>query len=312
MDRAYLWHKLPISVQASLQDEAITEIIVNPDGNIWHMHRERGAVIQGHLSHKQTLDFIQSVAQMNNLYINENKPYLDCVLPFKGERLNATVPPITEGASFNIRKKSATVLTLDDYVKAVSLSVKQSELLEEAIKRRKNILVSGGPGAGKTTFTNALLERMAVVANQGTRVLLLEQVSELECQVANCKRLLTSEHVDLRTLLWITMRNSPDRIVIGEVRDGAALDMLKAWNTGCPGGIATIHANSPQAALQRVIDLSLEVTTTVPYGLVAEALDFIVQVEMDSKATNGRRISGIVQVLGYDPQSHSFQLETME
>lgn len=217
--------------------------------------------------------------------------------------------PITEGASFNIRKKSNTLLKLSDYIKAGSLTSQQYEFLVDAIKKRKNILVSGGPGAGKTTFTNALLERMAVVANQGTRVLLLEQVAELECEVANCKRLLTAENIDLRTLLWITMRNSPDRIIIGEVRDGAALDMLKAWNTGCPGGIATIHANSPKAALQRVIDLSLEVTATAPYHLVAEALDIIVQID---NAANGRRVSGIAQVRGYDPQRQSFQLDTME
>lgn len=309
MDKAYLWNKLSVEIRTSLQDDDITEIIVNPDGKVWHVYNGKGAFTHGYFCHDSALDFIQSVAQINNLYINENKPYLDCVLPFKGERLNATMQPITEGASFNIRKKSNTLLKLSDYIKAGSLTSQQYEFLVDAIKKRKNILVSGGPGAGKTTFTNALLERMAVVANQGTRVLLLEQVAELECEVANCKRLLTAENIDLRTLLWITMRNSPDRIIIGEVRDGAALDMLKAWNTGCPGGIATIHANSPKAALQRVIDLSLEVTATAPYHLVAEALDIIVQID---NAANGRRVSGIAQVRGYDPQRQSFQLDTME
>ena len=312
MDKAYLWNKLPQTIQSFLQDDKVTEVIVNPDSQIWISHKEKGALSKGVLSHEKALDFIQAVAQMNNLYLNEDKPYLDCTLPFRGERMNATIPPVTEGASFNIRKKSTTILTLDDYIAGGSLSRKQAAYLTQAIIQRKNILVSGGPGSGKTTLTNALLQKMAVVATQGTRVLLLEQVAELECQVANCKRLLTADKVDLRTLLWISMRNSPDRIVIGEVRDGAVLDMLKAWNTGCPGGIATIHANSAQSALQRVIDLSLEVTTTPPTSLVAEALDVIVQLEVDRNTANGRRVSGIVEVNGYSQQKQAFQLEVME
>lgn len=312
MNKEYLEEKLGRTIQAALKDDVITEIMRNSDGVLWFVHREQGVIEVGHLSEQDALSFAHSLAQYSSQYLNAKKPYLDSCLPFHGERINITIPPLSEGVCFNIRKRAKQIYTLSDYVDQGIITKSQSKLLNKAIRERKNILVSGGPGTGKTTLTNALLNEINEVVSKGHRVLLLEQVPELQCKVVNCKPMVTTDYADMRCLLWIAMRNSPDRIIVGEVRDGACLDMLKAWNTGCPGGIATIHANSAIAALQRVMDLSLEATNHAPCSLMGEALDVIVQLNLDPSARSGRRVSGIIRIDGYDRQAQEFVMHNME
>ncbi len=312
MNPDYLEKKLEKTIQTALKDDAVTEIMRNPDGILWSVHRKHGVIEAGYLSEQDALSFVHALAQYSNQYLNAKKPYLDTCLPFQGERINITIPPLTEGVSFNIRKRAKKIYTLSDYVEQGIISKCQSKLLNKAIRERKNILVSGGPGTGKTTLTNALLNEIKEVVPKGHRVLLLEQVPELQCKVANCKPMVTTDHADMRRLLWIAMRNSPDRIIVGEVRDGACLDMLKAWNTGCPGGIATIHANSAIAALQRVTDLSLEATHHAPYSLMGEALDVIVQLNLDPSSISGRRVTEIIRIDGYDREPQEFIMHNME
>ncbi len=312
MNKDYLFTKLGKVIQDALEDDAVTEIMRNPDGILWFVHREKGVIEVGHLSEQDALSFVHSLAQYTSQYLNAKKPYLDCCLPFNGERINITIPPMSDGVSFNIRKRAKVIYTLGDYVKQGVITKSQSNLLNKAIRERKNILVSGGPGTGKTTLTNALLNEIHAVVPRGHRVLLLEQVPELQCNVANCKPMVTTDHTDMQRLLWIAMRNSPDRIIVGEVRDGACLAMLKAWNTGCPGGIATIHANSAEAALQRVLDLSLEATHHAPCTLMSEALDVIVQLNLDPVSSSGRRVTSIISVDGYDRINQEFIMTNME
>jgi len=309
MDRDYLWQKLSKPIQAALLDDQVFEITLNPDYSLWVSSHLDGCHQVSQLEEAEVSALVNAISQSNLKFLNHTKPFLDCTLPFHNERVCITVPPITDGVSFNIRKHSQQIFTLADYVSQGVMSSEQAEILKMAIQMRHNILVSGGPGSGKTTLTNALLDAMADVVPPGHRVLLLEQIPELQCRVANHKRMLTTDSVDLRTLLWIAMRNSPDRIVVGEVRDGAALDMLKAWNTGCPGGLATIHANSPEAALQRVVDLSLEAIHTPPYRLTVEAIDLVVQLNRDSRCEAGRMVAGIVQLMDY--QDGNFIFENM-
>ena len=296
MDREYLWQKLSPSIQQALLDPDVFEIALNPDSSLWVSSRTRGSQKITKLNDADVSVLDNALSQSNFEYLNHAKPFLDCTLPFGRERVCITVPPITEGVSFNIRKHTEVVFTLADFVAQGVLTDRQAFLLKQGISERKNILVSGGPGSGKTTLTNSLLDVMAEVVPDGHRVLILEQVPELRCRVSNHKRLLTTNTIDLRTLLWIAMRNSPDRIVVGEVRDGAALDMLKAWNTGCAGGVATIHANSPKAAMQRVIDLSLEAIATAPYALAQEAIDWVIQLNRDVTCKAGRRVTSLMAV----------------
>ena len=311
MQTDYLFDKCGSLIQQALIDTNVTEVMLNPDLNLWVHHKAQGHQQIGTLQKQAALTFAHAVAHYAEKYLNAKTPYLDTTLPFSGERINITVPPISEQVSFNIRKKNPLVLSLDDYVEKGIVTDVQAKVLGQAIAARKNILISGSPAAGKTTLANALLDDIAKTAPPGQRILLLEQVPELQCNVANVKRLLVSEHVSMRTLLWLCMRSSPERIVIGEVRDGAALDMLKAWNTGCPGGIATIHSNSAKAAVQRVLDLSCEVSTNPPFALCAEALDVIVQISNDSTHPARRRVTDIIELKGFDAKTKQFTFQPL-
>ena len=306
MNKEYLWKKLGAEIQRGLADPQIIEIMLNPDGVLWFAHRTKGNIFSGYVASSVASAFVHALAQYENKFLHHNTPYLDAILPFNGERINVTVPPITDQVSFNIRKKSKIIFTLADYVNAEILTEEQAVRLKKAIVHRKNILISGSPAAGKTTFANALLDGVAKTAADGHRVMLLEQVAELACAVKNSKRMHTSEHVSMNTLLWLCLRNSPDRIVVGEVRDGAALEMLKAWNTGCKGGVATIHANSAEAAIQRVLDLACEVVANPPYVLAAEALDVIVHIDACPRHPAKRVVTQIIEITGFDYATKEF------
>lgn len=280
MNKSYLWEKLGFIVQKGFQDNEVFEIMLNPDGNLW-FKISKGNIYAGVMNQKDAINFVNALAHYENKFLNEETPYLDAILPFNGERINITIPPITDNISFNIRKKPKKIFTLQDYVAQGSITKYQCIFLENAIMTRKNILISGSPACGKTTFANALLESIAKIT-PNHRILILEQVPELQCSVKNMKIMLTSDKISMNKLLWIAMRNAPDRIIIGEVRDGAALDMLKAWNTGCPGGIATIHANSAKASIQRVLDLSCEASNNPPKSLLFESLNILLHIEKNS------------------------------
>jgi type IV secretion system protein TrbB len=306
MHHTYLHQKLGSTLQHALDDPKITEIILNPDGQLWFHYHGEGYQPAGTMDEAQANNFVHALAEFHQCYLNDETPFFDVTLPFHGERVNVTIPPITERVSFNIRKHSKIIFTLDDYVNAQVMTAAQRDVLIAAIKARKNILVSGSPASGKTTLTNALLHALAELAPPGHRVLLLEQVPELQCRLPNAKVMQTTDNVSMNKLLWLAMRNSPERIIIGEVRDGAALDLLKAWNTGCAGGIATIHANHAKAAMQRVIDLACEATATPPYTLAAEAIDLIVHIEARRSAFAGRVVTELVTVAGFDRAQQQF------
>ena len=312
MNQSYLWQKLGKNVQQALSNDAINEIALNDDGKLWLLHAQNSWQEVDKPDVKSATAFVHALAQSLNTILNEKQSYLDAVLPFNGERINITVPPITASTSFNIRKRAKRIYTLEHCMQAKIISAYQYQILHDAIKARKNILISGGPGTGKTTFANALLAKMRLLVPAGHRVLVLEDTKELQCSIDNSKSLQTTEYADMRCLLWLAMRNSPDRIVVGEVRDGAALDLLKAWNTGCPGGIATIHANSPKAALQRLLDLSQEAINVPPTTLAAEAIDVIVQLEFDSSIKAGRSVSKIIKVREYCQATQEFCITEME
>ncbi len=150
------------------------------------------------------------------------------------------------------------VFHFDDYIEAKILSLEYAEILLQAIRDRRNILVSSSPGSGKTTFTNALLAELSRHVLLGHRVVMIEQVQELQCSLLNTKAMLTTVTINTNTLLWVSMRALPDSIIVGEVRDASALDMLKAWNMRTGPGFSTIHTNSAKTAVQRVLDLCCE------------------------------------------------------
>ena len=233
------------------------------------------------------------VASHINQDVTAKAPIISAELPGNGERFEALMPPVVQAPCFSIRKGAVAVFTLDDYVKAGTMTKAQAEALKYAVTSRQNILIVGGTSSGKTTLANALLSQ---VSKTGDRVLILEDTRELQCEAKDTVALRThGKNVTLADLVRSTLRLRPDRIIVGEVRGPEALDMLKAWNTGHPGGIATVHANSAKAGLSRIEQLILEGAQVVPRALIAEAINVIVFI---SGRGSKRRIETIARLTG--------------
>ncbi len=280
-------------IGAALADEKVIEVMANPDGSLWVDRHGDGRIQEGAIDPAHAERIIRLVASHIRVECNARSPVISGELPESGERFEGLLPPVVAAPSFAIRKPAGVVYTLDDYVQAGIMTPHQAVFLKSAVEDRANILVVGGTSSGKTTLTNALLNEVAK-ANQ--RVLLIEDTRELQCNAPDMVALRTKPGVaTLSDLVRSTLRLRPDRIVIGEVRGAEALDMLKAWNTGHPGGITTLHANSARAGLYRLEQLIQEAVVTVPRRLIADAIDIIVFIKGRS---NTRRVDTIVEVTG--------------
>ncbi|MDF1625386.1 MAG: P-type conjugative transfer ATPase TrbB [Parvibaculaceae bacterium] len=284
----------PVIAQA-LSDPAVIEVMVNPDGKLWidRLGEGRGNIgVRIHPS--ETERIIRLVASHVRAEVHADNPIVSAELP-SGERFEGLLPPVALGPCFAIRKPATKILTIADYVRDRIMVPIQAEALRKAVWERKNILVAGGTSSGKTTLTNALL---AEIADCDERVILIEDTRELQCAATDCVALRTrAGAVSMGALVRSTLRLRPDRIIVGEVRGAEALDMLKAWNTGHPGGIATVHANSARSALYRIEQLVQESVTIVPRRLIADAIDIVVFI---AGRGSDRRIETIAEVTGLD------------
>jgi P-type conjugative transfer ATPase TrbB len=239
------------------------------------------------------------VASHARTEVHASSPIVSAELPphgeGAGERFEGVLPPVSQAPCFSIRKPAARIYTLLDYVNDGIMSAEAARLLSLAVVERKNILVAGGTSSGKTTLANALLAEMA---HLDERVILIEDTRELQCAAPDVVALRTrAGTVSMADLVRSTLRLRPDRIIIGEVRGKEALDMLKAWNTGHPGGIATVHANSALSALYRLEQLVQEAVVTVPRRLIADAIDMVVFL---GGRGSSRRLETILTVAGLD------------
>ena len=261
-------------VMALFADDDIIEIMLNPGGELWAESLTKGKFNTQHgLTFAQAENIIKLVAAHQRAIASFDHPEVACELPGSGARFQAWLPPVVTSACFTIRKHVVRELSLDDYVKSGGLSAENAETLRTAVREKKNIIIAGGTGSGKTTIANALLQELS---NTTDRLLVLEDLPELQIAAKDCVKLRTCETKTMRDLVKGVMRMRPDRIIIGEVRDGAALELLKAWNTGHPGGLCTVHANSAEATISRLEDLIQEVVNVVPKRLLQEAIDMIV------------------------------------
>ena len=286
----------PVIAQA-LGDPAVIEVMVNPDGKLWIDRLGEGRINIGVRIHpSETERIIRLVASHVRAEVHADNPIVSAELP-SGERFEGLLPPVALGPCFAIRKPATKILTITDYVRDRIMMPIQAEALRKAVRERKNILVAGGTSSGKTTLTNALL---AEIADCDERVILIEDTRELQCAAKDCVALRTrAGAVSMGDLVRSTLRLRPDRIIVGEMRGGEALDMLKAWNTGHPGGIATVHANSARSALYRIEQLVQESVTIVPRRLIADAIDMVVFI---AGRGSDRRIETIAEVTGLDSQ----------
>jgi P-type conjugative transfer ATPase TrbB len=297
--RESLARALGPAVVAALGDPDVDEIYLNPGGRLWVDTRSRGRVDTGvRLGADQVLRFLHQVASHVPTVVNAGRPALQAELPlegFRGARLQAFVPPLVRAPAFNLRKPPAVVYTLDQYVEAGVLAPAHRRALGEAVRRRRNVLVAGGTASGKTTLVNALLAEIAA-ACPGDRVVVLEDTVELQCAAPDHLALRTADGVRLRDLVKAALRTSPDRMVVGEVRDEAALDLLDAWQTGHPGGCATVHADDPPAALHRLDRLAQRAGVGPQPQLVADAVHLLAMIAGGSR---GRRVTSLVEVAGW-------------
>src|SRR5713101_3586947 len=169
-------------------------------------------------------------------------PIIEGELQIDRIRFEGFIPPVVRRPCFAMRKPAQVLYTLTDYVRDRIVTDSQKGIFREAIVRRENILIIGGTGSGKTTLGGALINEMVESSDSSERYVIIEDTLEIQCRAQNLVQLRTSESADLTRLVRATMRLRPDRIIIGEVRGGEALALLKAWNTGHPGGVTTIHA----------------------------------------------------------------------
>jgi type IV secretion system protein VirB11 len=284
------------AIARALEDPEIVEVLCNPDGSLWFDRLGSGRAPSGlKLTGPDAERIIRLVASHVHREVHAAAPIISAEVPETGERFEGLLPPIVRAPTFAIRKRAVGVIPLDRYVVDHILTALQADTLRLAVRERWNILIAGPTSTGKTTLANALLQE---IARTGDRVILLEDTIELQC--------LSDDHVPLRTqpgvvsmteLVRSTLRLRPDRIVVGEVRGAEALDLCKAWGTGHPGGIATVHAGSARGALTRLEQLIQEVVVTVPRALVAEAIDLVVYIEGRGHA---RRVKDIVRVTGLE------------
>ena len=257
-----------------LEDPAVVEVMLNPDGHLWVDQLTEGLADTGErLSAADGERIVRLVAHHVGAEVHPASPRVSAELPETGERFEGLIPPVVAAPAFAIRKPAVAVFTLDDYVATAIMTRRQAEFLRHAVVQRRNVLVAGGTSTGKTTLVNALL---AEVAKTSDRVVLIEDTRELQCRAPNLVALRTKDGVaSLSDLVRSSLRLRPDRIPIGEVRGAEALDLLKAWGTGHPGGIGTIHAGSALGALRRLEQLVQEAVVTVPRALIADTINVI-------------------------------------
>ncbi len=288
-----------------LADSAVTDLIVNRDGHLWFDAHGKGMWDTGCvIPATQVESLIGTVAALLNMVVNAQSPIIEGELPGGIGRFEGLVPPVVAVPCFAIRTPAQVLYTLEDYLKSGIITEHQAGIFRGAIVKRENIVIAGGTGSGKTTLTSALLYEMVKLGEPGDRYAILEDTYELQCSAPNAIQLRACDAADLTRLVRATMRLRPDRIIIGEVRGAEALSMLKAWNTGHPGGVTTVHANSAAAALTRLSSLVQEAGVPPQPELIGETIDLLAFI---TRTPTGRRVSEVVALEGYS-QGEGFKL----
>jgi type IV secretion system protein TrbB len=298
-----LRHALGATALAALVDLDVVEILANPDGQLILDKIGGGRVATGETLTPEARDrVIRLIADYVGEPVLPEDPRLSGVLPETGERFQGVLPPVSRAPAFSIRKRPARIFTLADYQEQGIVTVDQRALIESAASERKNILISGGTSSGKTTLANAIL---ALPAFCETRTILIEDTPELQCSAWDQVALLTRRTpklIGVVDLVRDSLRLRPDRIVVGEMRDGAAaLETLKAWNTGHPGGLSTIHANSASDALLRLEDLTSEVAAIIPRRAIGQAIDLVIHI---ARTREGRRVESLIEISGTEDEHY--------
>ena len=224
----------------ALDDATVVGIMLNPDGRLFIERLGHGVAPAGAMSTAAAEVVIGSVAHALQSEADDERPIISGELPIGGHRFEGLLPPVVSGPAFTIRRRASRLIPLTEYVKSKVMTEAQASAIRSAIDAQMNIVISGGTGSGKTTLANAIIAEI-VAAAPDDRMVILEDTAEIQCAAENAMSLHTSDAIDMARLLKSTMRLRPDRIIVGEFRDGAALKLLKACNTGHPDSVTTIH-----------------------------------------------------------------------
>lgn len=310
-----------------LEEPLVEDIVLNPDSGLWAKQMGAGFRCFGSMSSSQAICAMNTISSMRATVLNYEKPVLETELPLDGSRFEGLIPPVVRRPIFAIRRRPKRIFTLDQYQETGILTSKadplnrlrrrenfaeqlgglsHAEIIRAAVGAKKNILTVGSTGSGKTTFTNAILDAIAGISPHD-RVISIEDTTELQCAVANYVDLRAVGSVTMLDCLRACMRLKPTRIVVGEVRGAEAHTMLKAWNTGHPGGAATVHANDALSGLIRLESLVAEATSAPQQQLIAEAVDLVVFIDEEASLSAGRKVREVALVTGY--RGGQYQLE---
>jgi Flp pilus assembly CpaF family ATPase len=315
-----------------LLDDALTEdILLNPDGSLWVKRMGHGFARIGEMPAAQAASALGTIAAWRGTVLNHEHPILETELPIDGSRFEGIVSPVVRRPVFAIRLRPRKIFSLDDYeadgiltdgtdplnqlrrrddfldgVRGQKDALSHADVIRAAVRARKNILIVGSTGSGKTTLVNAILDSLARLTPHD-RVVSIEDTTELQCPVKNYLDLRAVGNVTMLECLRACMRLKPTRIVVGEVRGAEAHTLLKAWNTGHPGGAATVHANDALSGLIRLESLVAEATSAPQQTLIAEAVDLVVFVDEESSVKAGRKVREVLLVTGYS--NGNYQVE---
>lgn len=322
-----LVRELGDTLMSQLRNPGTEDIVLNPDGKLWVKTVGASFRVFGTMPPTQALSAFGTLAALKGTVIHHDQPILETDLPIDGSRFQALIQPVVRNPVFAIRCRPRKIFSLQDYEEAGVLSSRSDpqnvqqehdqflesirgrshrDIIQKAVAAKKNILIVGSTGSGKTTLVNAVLHELSQVAPQD-RVLLIEDTTELQCTVANHVALLAVGKVTMLDCLRSCMRLKPDRIVVGEVRGAEAHTMLKAWNTGHPGGAATVHANDAVGGLRRLESLVAEATAAPQQALISEAIDLVIFIDAERASPAGRKIREVIVVLGYEDGRYIFE-----
>jgi len=291
-------------VLSALLDDQIYEVLLNPDGTLW-VDGYQGKRAYGVMTASAAKNLINTIASVSDENVNFKNPsfsgelWIEINEEFKLFRFQAFIPPIVAYPAFAIRKRAGQVIPLDDYVKDEIMTLKQVSIIKRAVEQRKSILVIGGTQSGKTTFSNAVLDCIARTHPQD-RVIIIEDTNELKCSIKDSVTMRSSPSKSVNDLIFDSMRMRPDRIIIGEVRGKEAHSLVKCWNTGHPGGLSTVHANSAESGLLRLEQLIMEAGVQAQPGAIAEAINILVYIQKSHQGKKGRQVTSILELKGHD------------
>lgn len=276
-----------------LNDPEVIEILANSDGNLWVEKLGQDMVLHGRISPDAAMQVIKLVAGSIKAECNADNPSIGAELVLDGSRFHGLIPPIVKRPCFTIRKKALRIITLDEYVQEGCITPNQKDRILYYIEKKKNILVVGGVSSGKTTFLNGILH---AIGETKDRIIIIEDTRELQCDAPNSEFFRSNKKYTMDLLLTDALRFRPDRIIVGEVRSKEALTLLDAWNTGHPGGLATIHADSAEKGLRRMEQLIQRVVSSPQQETIADAVNVIIFLQKQNKL---RMVKEILEVQEY-------------